>query len=56
MLTWLATGHVEHALIALRASYRAGAVDLQPYLPPHVIADVLEVHRVEGRRLTSSRS
>jgi len=29
-------------------------VDLTAHLPPHAIADVLEVHRVAGRRLTAA--
>ncbi|WP_171074434.1 hypothetical protein [Nonomuraea basaltis] len=29
-------------------------MDLKPHLPPHAIAEVLEVYRVEGRRLTAA--
>ncbi|MCP2365768.1 hypothetical protein HD597_012872 [Nonomuraea thailandensis] len=54
VLTWMAAGHVQHALVALRAGYRTAAVDLKPHLPPHAIADALEAYRVEGRRLTEA--
>ncbi|MEV0391239.1 hypothetical protein [Nonomuraea sp. NPDC050643] len=54
VLTWMAAGHVQRALAALRAGYRAAAVDLKPHLPPYTIADLLEVYRAEGHRLTAA--
>lgn len=54
VLVWMATGHVDHALTALRAGYRAASVDLKPFLSPHAIAQVLETYKIEGRRLTAA--
>lgn len=53
VLAWTAACHVAYALAALRQNYRTAAVDLKPHLAPHVIEQVLDTHRVEGRRLTA---
>ncbi|MEU4234387.1 hypothetical protein AB0F17_59780 [Nonomuraea sp. NPDC026600] len=53
VLVRMATGHVDHALTALRAGYRAASVDLKPFLSPHAIEQVLEVYRSEGSRLNA---
>ncbi|MFI6737252.1 hypothetical protein ACIBI9_30360 [Nonomuraea sp. NPDC050451] len=52
--TWMAAGHVDSALAALRNGYRGAAVDLKARLQPETIAAVLEVYRTEGRRLTAT--
>ncbi|MFB9627083.1 hypothetical protein [Nonomuraea helvata] len=54
VLTWMAERHVGYALTALRAGYRGAAVDFKARLAPHVIAEVLDTYRTEGRRLTAA--
>ncbi|TDD44192.1 hypothetical protein E1286_27555 [Nonomuraea terrae] len=44
-----------HALAALRQNYGTAAVDLKPHLAPHVIEQILDTRRAEGRRLTARK-
>ncbi|KAB8189048.1 hypothetical protein FH608_042065 [Nonomuraea phyllanthi] len=50
----MAARHVDQALAELRTGYQTASVDLKAHLPPHVIADVLQVYRAEGARLTAA--
>ncbi|MEV4581631.1 hypothetical protein AB0K16_51210 [Nonomuraea jabiensis] len=41
-------------MAALRVGYRGVAVDLKPYAKPYVVQQVLEIYRIEGRRMAAA--
>lgn len=50
-LVWMARLHLRHAYTATVRGYRSAAVELRKELPPHALAEVDEVYRVERERI-----
>ncbi|WP_431921302.1 hypothetical protein [Nonomuraea jabiensis] len=51
VLAHMAALHLDHVSKALTNGLRGAAVELKPFLPPHVLSEITEVYRLERARL-----